>query len=58
MTKDKKVHFQLLLFGVLLHSILTPRGQGHLLTFLKCHLSDVCQHFERASPLKLLANFI
>ena len=30
------------------------RGQGHLVTLAKCHMSVVCQHFQRASPLKRL----
>ena len=32
-------------------------GQGHLVTLARGHMSVVCQHFQRASPLKLLGQF-
>ena len=47
-------------FDTIMHQRLTPmefRGQGHLLTLVKGHMSVVCQHFQWASPLKLLGQF-
>ena len=60
--KKKRVTFSVAIvqFDMKMHSNATLRnfrGQGHLVTLSKGHLSVVCQHFQRASPLTLLVQF-
>ena len=61
MGNAQKVHFSLavVLFDMEMQSTSIPmnsRGQGHLVTLAKGHLSVVCQYFQRTS-LKLLDKF-
>ena len=62
MEKVKKVLLwvAIVLFDTIMHSNITTRssrGQGHLVTLAKDHMSIVCQHFQRAFPLGLLGLF-
>ena len=62
MGKAEKVHFSI---AIMLSDMEMPltftsmnfRGQGHFVTLTKGHLSVVCLHFLRTSPLKLLCQF-
>ena len=57
MEEVDKVHF---LVAIVFFKIQPPwnfRGQGHLGTLAKGHTSLLCQHLQRASPMKLLGQF-
>ena len=62
MENIEKVHFLLLLWSLIqkcmkIKHLRNSRVRGHLVTLAKCHMSVVCQHFQRASPLKLPVQF-
>ena len=60
--KVEKVHFlvAIVLFdtvGFQIQPLWNSRGQGLLVTLARGHMSVVCQHFQKASSLKLLGQF-
>ena len=61
MENVEKVHILVAfrLFDTIMHQnpLWNSRGQGHLVTLARGHKSVVCQHFQRASSLKLLGKF-
>ena len=57
MQKVEKMHILVatVLLDTIMHQNLTLmefKSQSVLVTFAKIHMSFVCQHFQRASPLK------